>query len=95
MSKSELINSASEDDNYGTEESKTSDDKYLPDFTKLQQYMQEPCVSKESVKENCPGKELSHSEEVTGRIEIFSGVLLVNTNQWLLMQKEFDPWINI
>ena len=36
MSKSELINSALEDVNNGTEESETSDDKYLLDFTKLQ-----------------------------------------------------------
>ena len=47
MSKSELINNASEDENNGTEESETSD---------LQSYMYEPCVSKVSVKENCPGK---------------------------------------
>ena len=30
--------------------------------------MYEPYVSKESVKENCPGKESSDSEEDTGRI---------------------------
>ena len=57
MSKSELIKSVSENENNGTEESETSDDEYLSDFTKLQPYMYEPCVSKESVKENCPGKE--------------------------------------
>ena len=49
-----------------TEESKISDDEYLPDFTKLQPYLYESCVSKESVKENCPG--LSDSEEDTSRI---------------------------
>ena len=38
MSKPELINSASEDQNNGTEESETSDDEYLLDFTKLQPY---------------------------------------------------------
>ena len=35
MSKCEVINSASEDDNNGTEESETSDDEYISDFTKL------------------------------------------------------------
>ena len=35
MSKSELVNSALEDENNEAEESKTSDDEYLPDFTKL------------------------------------------------------------
>ena len=68
MSKFELINSASEDENNGTEESETSNDNYLPDFTKLQPYMGEPCVSKESLKENCPRKESSDSEEDTRRI---------------------------
>ena len=41
MSKSELINNASEDKNNGTEESETSDDEYLSDFTKLQRYTYE------------------------------------------------------
>ena len=50
MSKSELINSASEDQNNGTEESETSDDEYLSHFTKLQPYVYEPGLSKESVK---------------------------------------------
>ena len=35
MSKPELINSASEDENNGTEESETLDDEYFSDFTKL------------------------------------------------------------
>ena len=52
MSKSEPLNSdsASEDENSGPEESEISDDEYVPDFTKLQPYMYEPCVSKKSVK---------------------------------------------
>ena len=52
MSKSETLHndSASEDENSGIEESEISDDEYLSDFTKLQPYMYEPCVSKESVK---------------------------------------------
>ena len=68
ISKSELINRASEDENNGTEESETSDDEYFHDFTNLQLYMGEPCVSKESVKENCPRKESSDSDEDTRRI---------------------------
>ena len=63
--KSELTNSASEDENNRTEESETSDNEYLSDFTKLQPYMCKPCVSKESVKENCSGQESSDSEEDT------------------------------
>ena len=59
MSKSEFIKSAWEDENNGTEESETSDDEYLSDFTKLQSSMYEPCVSKEPVKESCSGKESS------------------------------------
>ena len=68
ISKSELINSASEDENNGTEESKTSDDEYLSDITKLEPYMYNPCVSKETGKENCPIKESLDSEEDTSRI---------------------------
>ena len=48
MSKSELKNSALEDEHNGTEENEISDDEYLSDFTKLQPYKYEPCVSKES-----------------------------------------------
>ena len=94
MSEFELVKSASEEENNGTEESETSDDEYLSDFTKLQLYMYEPCVSKESVKENCPGKESSKSEDIVG-LDILSGLLVVNTNQWLLMQKAFPAWINM
>ena len=68
MSKSELTNSASGDENNGTEESETLDDEYLSDFTKLDPYMYGPCISKTSVKEKCPGKESSDSEEDTSRI---------------------------
>ena len=39
MSKSQLINSASEDENNRTEKSETSGDEYLSDFTKMQTYM--------------------------------------------------------
>ena len=41
-SKSELINS----ENNGTEESETSDDEYLSNFTKLQPYIYEPCFKR-------------------------------------------------
>ena len=75
------IGSASEDENNGTEESETSDDRYLSDFVKLQPYLYETCVSKESVK-NCPGKESSDSEE-------YNGALVVNTNEWILIEKAF------
>ena len=36
MSNSELISRASANENIGNEESETSDDEYLSDFTKLQ-----------------------------------------------------------
>ena len=52
-----------EDGNNGTEVSENSDDEYLPDFTKVQSHMYEPCVLKESLRESCPGKESSDSEE--------------------------------
>ena len=48
MSKSELKNSASENENNGTEENEISDDEYLFDFTKLQPHKYKPCISKES-----------------------------------------------
>ena len=38
MSEPELINSASEDEKKGTEESETADGEYWSDFTKLQLY---------------------------------------------------------
>ena len=57
-----------EDENNGTKESKTLDDNNLSDFTKLQSYMFEPCVSEESIKKNCSGKESSDSEEDTSKI---------------------------
>ena len=67
-SKSEHINSVSEDVNNRTEESETSVGEYQSDFTKLQSYMYEPYVSKESVKENCTEKESSDSEEGSSKI---------------------------
>ena len=68
MSMSQLINSTLEAGNNGTTESENSDDECLSDFTKLQSYMYELCVSKASVKENYPGKQSSDSEEGTGNI---------------------------
>ena len=68
MSKSELINSASEDENHETEESETSVDEYMSDFTKLQRYMYKPFVSREFVTENLQGKQSSDLEEDASRI---------------------------
>ena len=51
MSEPELVNSASEDENNETEESKISDNEYLSDFTKLQLYMHETFVSGNRSKE--------------------------------------------
>lgn len=44
-------------ENDGTEEREASDDECFSYFTKLLPYMYESCVSNESVKENCTGKE--------------------------------------
>ena len=52
----------------GLKKGKLEDDEYLPDLTKLQPYIYKPCVSKESLKESCPGKESSDSEEDSSRI---------------------------
>ena len=67
ISKSELINSTSEYEKNGTEESETSDTEYFSDFTKLQLHMYKPCLPKFH-KRNCPEKESSDSEEDTSRI---------------------------
>ena len=97
LSKSELINSASEGENNETEESWTSNDEYLSDFSKLQLQMYELCVSRDSMKESFQGKKSSDLEEDSSRIEILSGVLMVSTNQWLhrTMQKAFANWIKM
>ena len=90
MPKSQLINSASEDENNGTNENETTDE-YLSDFTKLQLQIYEPCVSKEFVTKILPRKESSGSEEDISKektLEILSGVLRVNINQWLLCRKQ-------
>ena len=82
-----------EDKNNGTEESHTSDDEYLPVLTKLQLYMYEPCISKKSLKESCPGKKSSDFEEGSSKIRNLSGDLVVNANQRLLMQKACATWL--
>ena len=66
MSKPELINRDLEYEDNGTPESETSDDEYM--MNKLQPYMYKPCVSKESVKDNCPGKKPSDLQESASRI---------------------------
>ena len=77
---SELKNSASEDENNGTEESETADDEYLCHFTKLQSYMYEPFVSKEW-SETVQEKNHQIQKKALARLEILSGVLVINTNQ--------------
>ena len=57
--------------------------------------MYERWVSEESMKENCPGKESLDLQEDTIRLEGLSGVLVVDTNQWLLIQKAFAAQINV
>ena len=90
MPKSELKSSASEDENNVTEENEISDDEYLSDFTKLQPHEYKPCVSEESK------IKLTRKRIIRFRNwEILSGILVVNPNQWLLMQKAFDAWINM
>ena len=69
----ELKNSALEDENNGTEESETSDNEYLSDFTNPHQIQKKTLVE----------------------LEILSGVIVVNTNQWLLMQEALAAWINM
>ena len=91
MSKSELIKSALEDKNNRTEDSETSDDGYyLRDLTKLQSYMYETCVSEEYLKESCPGKESSDSEEDSNRIGHNLWCSCGKRNQRLLMEKGFS-----
>ena len=90
MPKSQLINSASEDENNGTNENETTDE-YLSDFTKLQLQIYEPVFQKSPWQKYCPGKESSGSEEDISKektLEILSGVLRVNINQWLLCRKQ-------
>ena len=61
-----LYKISSKPENNVSEKSETSDDEYLFDFTKLQPYMNH--VSKESLEENCPGKESSDSKEDMSKI---------------------------
>ena len=95
MWKSELRNSgASRDKNNVIEESETSEDEYLSDFTKLQLYRYDNPVFQKSMIKNYPGKESTNSD-VDAELEILSGVLVLNTNQWLLVQEAFAAWINM
>ena len=77
MSSSELINSASEDENNGTKESETSEFQQSP----LKKIAQE--------------KNHRIQKKTLVAMEILSGVLVGNTNQWLLMQKAFTAWIKM
>ena len=51
-------------------------------------------VLQKSPKENCPEKNHQIHKTPIG-LELLSGVLVVNLNEWLLMQKAFDAWINM
>ena len=95
MSQPELINSASEDEKKGTEESETADGEYWSNFTKLQLYKYKPCVSKGFVKENCPRNKSSDLEEDNSQIGNTIWCSVENTIQWLLMRKAFASWINM
>ena len=54
------------------------------------------CVRKESVKESCPGKRIIRfSKKTAAELEILSEVLVVNANQWLIMQEAFAAWIKM
>ena len=94
MSTSELAKSASEDKNYRTEESETSEDECFPDLTKPQRYMYESCISKEFLKKSCLGKESSDSEEEISKIGNTLLCYWGKCNQWLFMQKAFTVLIN-
>ena len=93
ISKSEFRSSVSEDETNGTEKSEISDAEFNTYLTL--QSCNRTCTSPVFQKfppENCPGKESSGN---TVRLEIFSCVLVVNTNQWPLMEKAFAAWINM
>ena len=68
-----------EDENNGTQESEISNNEYLPDFTRLQTY----------------NYELFFIKENTSKIGNSLCVRLVNTNQWVLIQKALAAWINM
>ena len=51
-------------------------------------------VLQKSPKENCPEKNHQIHKTPIG-LELLSGVLVVNLNEWLLMQKAFAAWINM
>ena len=94
ISKSELY-SALEDENNRTEGSDISGDEYLSDFKKLKLYIYEPCVSKSPWKKTAQEENDQIQKKTLVRLEILTGVLVVNTNQWLLIQKAFAVWINM
>ena len=78
MSKSEIINSASEDENHGAKESGNSHDKNMPHLTKLQPYpVYKPFVSKESPKKTNQEKNNQIRKKTAAKLEILSGALMV------------------
>ena len=54
--------------------------------------MYESCVSKESPKKTNQEKNLQIRKKRAAKLEILSGVLMVNANQRLVMQKAFAAW---
>ena len=68
MSNSNPIQNSLEDESNLTHESESSSDESLPDFSKLQPYMYEPCISNASMNRTNSGKESSDSEEDNIRI---------------------------
>ena len=93
FSESELISRSKEDENNGSKKSETSDGEYLSDFTKMQPYMHEPCVSKEPLKRTVQEKNHQIQKKALVKLEKSRGT--VNTNQWLLMQEALAAWINV
>ena len=94
MSRSELINSALEVKNNCSEESETSDNEYFYKVCMFEhEYMYKPCVLEEFMKKKTAREKNDQIQKKTlVGLEIF---LVVNTNQWLLMQKAFVAWISI
>ena len=94
MSRSELINSALEVKNNCSEESETSDNEYFYKVCMFEhEYMYKPCVLEEFMKKKTAREKNDQIQKKTlVGLEIF---LVVNTNQWLLMQKVFVAWISI
>ena len=95
MSKSELISSVSEDEINETEESETSDDGYLMILQSCNHTCMNLVFQKSQWKKTAPEKNHQIWKKTLVGLDILPCVLVVNTNQWLLMQKAFAAWINM